>query len=71
MSFPRFTLYFVSLMACAVVAFPHWAPARSAASPPDSVPGRAARATARPPAPKATPSARRKALEPLRLVASN
>ena len=67
MSLQRFSLYFVAIMACAVVAFPHWAPAGSA----ESVPlcsGEASRVHGHTSALRASP--RRRASEPPRLVAS-
>jgi hypothetical protein len=72
MSVQRFSLYFLSVMACAVVAFPHWAPARSEAPAPAPVATwSAAREAACRGVLKGAPSLRRKVLEPPRLVASN
>ena len=69
MSVQRFSLYFLAVMACAVVAFPRLAPARSAAAAPDSV-AAARRATGRRVAPRHLFLLRHRAFEPPRLVAS-
>ena len=72
MSVQRFSLYFLAVMACAVVAFPYWAPARSdAPAPAPAAAWPAAPASARTSARKVAPSLRRRSLEPPHLVASN
>ena len=69
MSLQRFSLYFVAIMACAVVAFPHWVPAEliSMASAPLPYPGEAGRAHGHPSALRASPrrrAVRRRASSP-------